>query len=118
MEEKMNKVTGLNYLRVHNPRRDKRKLENRINQFSKEELVKLISECGKAYLKEFNFLNDEKLVAKIPQEYKESFSELRKINFTQYLDNIEEAYSLLRKRAIELNVDLSKYPEKLEELTN
>jgi hypothetical protein len=35
----------------------------------------------------------------------------------KFLSNSEFYYGLLRNRAIELNVDLSKYPQTLEELT-
>jgi len=134
----MNEIKELTYLCINNPWRFKGNIENIINNASKEKIFNILTETGTAYLINSNLTEKDLLwyfEDKIAQEKKEQGSvdkmscpgmmdtinwiiDGRKKNHQQYLEDVEKIYSLCMNKAIELNMDISKYPKTLKELTN
>lgn len=134
----MNQITELTYLNVNNPWRWNGIIKDILNRASKEKTVKILNETGTAYLRAFNITDKDLLwyfEDKINQEIISSGSvdrehgkgmmsligwmvDGRKETHKQYIEDVKKIYSLVINKAIEKNIDISKYPKSLEELTN
>ncbi len=69
-------------------------------------LIQETNRIGRKYLVCYNY------------QFDESLPKLLKEGNQRILHHTIVYYELLRDRAIKLNIDISKYPERLEELTN
>jgi hypothetical protein len=137
-ENEPDEITELTYLNVNNPWRWKGNIENNLNLATDEKVLKMLVESGIAYLREFN-IGDKDLLwyfeddltqeiispGHINKKYGsnkatslvESIINSRRKNHLQNLEDVKKIYSLVRSKAIERGIDVKKYPENLEELT-
>jgi hypothetical protein len=82
-------------------------LKETVNDITdKEALIQEIDKTRKKYLRLYN------------DQSEKSLPEIIKNAIPKVISNAKIYYGLLRDRAIQLNVDISKYPEELGELTN
>jgi hypothetical protein len=127
MGNTLDEITELTYLQINNPWRWKGNIENTLNLVSDEKVLKMLVESGIAYLREVN-ITDKDLMWYF-EGVKKTFNAnesgalmnwmfyARKENHLQNLEDVKKIYSLVRSEAIERGIDVKKYPEKLEELT-
>lgn len=114
----------LSYLCVNHPWRWAGNIKNIINNTPADKISTLLTECGTMYLKTFG-LSDKQLLhydfnnmsPEVKETFEDLFLETNRENKSQYLEDVEKIYSLCRKRATQLNVNISKFPETIGELT-
>ncbi len=114
----------LTYLCMNHPWRWANNIKQIINNTPTDKISTILNECGEMYLQAFN-LSDKQLLhydfdsmsPEVKEHFKDAFLDANNENKAQYLEDVEKIYSLCRNRANQLNVDISKLPETLGELT-
>ena len=126
-ENALDEITELTYLHLNNPWRWKGNIENQLNQVTDEKVLKMLVESGIAYLREAH-IRDKDLMWYF-EGIKQSFNAneagalmnwmfcARKETHLQNLEDVKKIYSLVRNKALERGINIKKYPERLEELT-
>jgi len=120
-------VTELTYLHLYNPLRWEGNIKNNFYHKSDEKVLKMLTECGTAYLVEIN--KSEKDFQWYLPEIREEFGlvegnpladwflEERMKNHMEYIEDVKQIYSIVRGEAVRRGMDVKRYPDTLEELT-